>query len=88
MKGVIALDDTNLLVRAFKPPLPEWYDDFMALDRSKWDKDRFLNYELEEKPKRKIRLGRLELPVADNVPDEDIEAFFTPKAKNDDSPAA
>jgi hypothetical protein len=85
LKGVIFEHDLNLLVRAFKPPLPDWFDEFRVMfeeNRKEWNEDRFFNYDLEDPPKtRTIKVGPKYLPIADDVPDEDIEAYFTPKKK-------
>jgi SAM-dependent methyltransferase len=83
LKGKIFFDGKlNLCVRAFKEPLPEWYDEWKGLDTSGWTMDRFFNYELEDPPEpRAIKLGGERIPIDDSVPDEDIEAFFTPSAR-------
>ena len=87
LKGVIFEHDLNLLVRAFKPPLPEWVEDFQVLfekNRKEWTEDRFFNYDVEDPPEpRTIKVGAKRLPIADNVPDENIEAYFTPKKEKE-----
>ena len=83
LKGVIFEHELNLLVRAFKPPLPEWFDEFKVLfekNSKEWNEDRFFNYDIMDPPEpRTIKVGPKYLPIADDVPDEDIEAYFTPK---------
>ena len=84
LKGVILEDKLDVLVRAFKPPEPEWADEWRLLDKSDWSRERFMDYDIEEPKDRKIRVGKLELPIDDSVPDEDIEAYFTPSTRTDE----
>jgi SAM-dependent methyltransferase len=82
LRGRIMIDGLNMCVRAFKEPLPEWYDEWEVLDTDGWDRNRFFNYELEEP--RLIKVGGERIPIADNVPDEDIEAYFTPPTRTEE----
>ena len=85
LRGGVLVDNVlNLAVRAFKPPEPEWAEEWMSLDKSDWSRDRFFNHELEVPEQRKIRVGKLELPIDDSVPDEDVEAYFTPSTRTDE----
>jgi SAM-dependent methyltransferase len=83
LKGRIMIENkVTMCVRAFKPPLPDWFDEWMKLNTQGWTQDRFYYYELEDPPDaRKIKLGRIEIPITDDVPDENIEAFFTPSQR-------
>jgi SAM-dependent methyltransferase len=84
LKGVIMESNLNLLIRAFKSPFPEWMEEFGQLDKTNWTRSRFFDYEVDDPPEpREIRVGSLKLPVADDVPDENIEAYFTPKVDGD-----
>jgi len=88
LKGVIFEHELNLLVRAFKAPLPDWFEDFKVKfeeNREAWDEDRFFNYDLDDPPEpRMIKVGPQYLPIADDVPDENIEAYFTPPERNEE----
>ena len=86
LKGKIMIDNLDMCVRAFKEPLPDWYEEWKELDTEGWDKNRFFNYELEEP--RVIKVGGERMPITDDVPDEDIEAYFTPKRTPEERLAA
>jgi len=87
LKGVIYEYNLNLLVRAFKPPLPDWFDEFNTLfekNSQTWSRDRFFNYDLDDPPEpRTIKVGPQRLPIADDVPDENIEAYFSERKKDE-----
>ena len=87
LKGVIYEHELNLLVRAFKPPLPEWLDEFKVAfeeNRKEWTEDRFFNYDLDGPPEpRTIKVGPRYLPIADDVPDENIEAYFSERKEDE-----
>lgn len=78
LKGFILEQKAELVVRAFKAPLPDWFDEWMKLDKTDWTRERYLDNDLEVPEKRAVRVGNLELPISDDVPDEDIDAYFSP----------
>ena len=85
LKGRIMIDGLDMCVRAFKKPLPRWYQEWNEIDATNWNKDRFFNYELDGPPEaRKIKVGPQYLPVSEDVPDENIEAFFTPATRTEE----
>jgi predicted SAM-dependent methyltransferase len=83
LKGKIMLEGVDLCVRAFKDPIPDWYEEWRGLDATEWNRNRFFNHEIEEPP-RAIKVGKLRIPIADDVPDEDIKAYFTPSTRTEE----
>lgn len=72
--GALAINETfgaKLCVRAFKPPQPDFAKGWIHLDKSDWDEARFFDEDT-----RAIRLNGFYMPVAPDVKDEDIEAYF------------